>query len=133
MGRRAEPLRFVCQHCGAERETYSTSNKGMFCDRACRAAFRRKGRDQPGRYRQGGTWMLRWNEGGTQRHQYEHRRIWETVHGPIPEGYEVLHINGDRYDNRIENLECRPWLNNHERRRFLAGHAQSPATRKAVE
>lgn len=35
----------------------------------------------------------------------EHRYVWEQVHGPIPKGYEIHHINGKYYDNRIENLQ----------------------------
>lgn len=34
-----------------------------------------------------------------------HREVWQSVHGPIPKGYHVHHINGDKGDNRIENLE----------------------------
>jgi hypothetical protein len=34
-----------------------------------------------------------------------HRLIWESVHGPIPEGLEINHRNGIRWDNRIDNLE----------------------------
>ena len=33
-----------------------------------------------------------------------HRLVWETFKGPIPDGMHVDHINGDRADNRIENL-----------------------------
>ena len=33
-----------------------------------------------------------------------HRLIWEHVHGPIPAGMSIDHINGDRADNRISNL-----------------------------
>lgn len=34
-----------------------------------------------------------------------HRLVWEAAHGPIPDGYEVNHINGVKSDNRIANLE----------------------------
>ena len=35
-----------------------------------------------------------------------HRVIWEHVHGPIADRDLVInHINGDRLDNRIQNLE----------------------------
>ncbi len=34
----------------------------------------------------------------------EHRLIYEKYHGVIPDGYHVHHINGDKSDNRIENL-----------------------------
>lgn len=35
-----------------------------------------------------------------------HRLIWETYNGPIPEGYIIHHINGNKKDNRLENLAC---------------------------
>jgi hypothetical protein len=33
-----------------------------------------------------------------------HRLIWEMFNGPIPENLLVDHIDGDVYNNRIENL-----------------------------
>lgn len=34
-----------------------------------------------------------------------HRIVWESVHGPIPDGLQINHINGIKTDNRINNLE----------------------------
>ena len=39
-------------------------------------------------------------------HQYAHRLIWETCKGPIPAGYYIDHLNGNKADNRIVNLEA---------------------------
>ena len=37
-----------------------------------------------------------------------HRACWEAHYGPIPPKHDVHHPNGNRLDNRIENLECLP-------------------------
>ena len=34
-----------------------------------------------------------------------HRAIWKSHFGSVPEGYDVHHLNRDKSDNRIENLE----------------------------
>jgi len=34
-----------------------------------------------------------------------HRIVWESQSGIIPNGYLLHHKNGDRLDNRLENLE----------------------------
>lgn len=34
-----------------------------------------------------------------------HRFIWEAIHGNIPNGYDIHHIDKDRTNNAISNLE----------------------------
>lgn len=39
------------------------------------------------------------------RQKFEHVLVWEQHHGPVPPGKEIHHINGDKLDNRITNLQ----------------------------
>lgn len=36
---------------------------------------------------------------------YAHQLVWVTVHGPIPAGMTINHLNGIKDDNRLCNLE----------------------------
>tara|TARA_R110002126_G_scaffold6065_5_gene31939 strand:+ start:816 stop:1355 length:540 start_codon:yes stop_codon:yes gene_type:complete len=42
---------------------------------------------------------------GKYKHRPIHRVLWEAFNGRIPKGFEVNHINLNRQDNRLENLE----------------------------
>lgn len=39
------------------------------------------------------------------RHRMEHDMVWEENNGPIPEGYQVHHVDEDKTNNGIGNLE----------------------------
>jgi hypothetical protein len=34
------------------------------------------------------------------------RLLWESFNGPIPPGMTIDHINGEKADNRLDNLRC---------------------------
>ena len=40
----------------------------------------------------------------SRKHRMEHVLVWEAHHGPVPAGMEIHHVNGDKLDNRVENL-----------------------------
>lgn len=35
-----------------------------------------------------------------------HRAVWEFYNGPIPDGYHIHHVDGNKDNNDISNLEC---------------------------
>lgn len=50
---------------------------------------------------------------------YAHRVIWIMHNGDIPEGMVIDHINGEKDDNRLENLRCITKRDNHRHRAKL--------------
>lgn len=36
--------------------------------------------------------------------EFKHRLVWEEAHGPIPKGYFINFLDGDKQNCRIENL-----------------------------
>jgi len=52
-------------------------------------------------WKKDGGYLYCWVDGKRKLH---HIHVWEQANGPIPDGYEVDHINGQRDDNRLENL-----------------------------
>lgn len=56
-----------------------------------------------------------------------HRDVWVFHNGPIPDGYEIHHIDGDTGNNDISNLECMP------RKEHRKGHAPEVSARSSTK
>lgn len=129
---KAKRVQVACHHCGkifvrlrchvesaASRGCKKTFCPGTKCWAAGRrgegsywaakGAFIGKGHVIPGGYRRlsvpcsSGTRKRKW--------MLEHRFVWECAHGPLPDGATIHHKNGNRLDNRLENLEL--FIGNH--------------------
>ena len=46
-------------------------------------------------------------ENGTLHREYIHRLVWIDAHGPIPLGHHIHHVDGDKTNNAIDNLELK--------------------------
>ncbi len=101
----------LCPKCGRQKRKNS-----KVC-RACNSPsnlpdFVRRGPDHPnwkgGRWKDArGYWHVAIEvSSGFWETFLEHVHMWQTLVGPIPKGYHIHHVNGDRGDNRIENFEC---------------------------
>ena len=51
---------------------------------------------------------------GKRYHLYSHRAIWSYFCGDIPSGLVINHINGNKSDNRLDNLEVVTHKENHQ-------------------
>ena len=60
---------------------------------------------EAGKQCKNGYRTLTLQENGVQYTFCEHRCVWVWFNGDIPDGFEINHIDADRSNNRIENLE----------------------------
>lgn len=124
--RRKGPMHSFCERCGKRIERVGDRYR-RFCSDACRAdplgstransngyVVTKVGIDYPGANNRG--WML------------EHRYVMEQVLGRTLEAHETVHHkNGNRADNRPENLEL--WQ---KRRKQLPGQRQVDLAKEAI-
>ncbi|HAR46345.1 MAG TPA: hypothetical protein DCS05_09310 [Nitrospiraceae bacterium] len=55
---------------------------------------------------------LYWTDSETRkmRGALEHRYLWTLANGPIPVGHVIHHIDGNRANNNLHNLQCMPFV-----------------------
>lgn len=52
------------------------------------------------------------------KHFLVHRAVWEAFNGPIPEGYDIDHIDGNPHNNALNNLQAITHQENLKKREF---------------
>ncbi len=72
------------------------------------------------------TWRFNGTEGEVS--VLLHRAVWEHHNGPIPDGYDIHHGDGNPLNNDIENLECIDRAE-HRSEHWRQGDYNTPATR----
>ena len=61
-----------------------------------------------------GYYMYNLRRGGVGHNKREHRLLWEAFRGPIPAGMQINHIDFNRKNNLLSNLEVVTQEQNHK-------------------
>lgn len=118
-----------CAHCGSEIPQTGWAYEAKYCSRSCYfAAMEHSGAwkggrniDADGYVRVWAPWSL---EGRADGYALEHRLVMaDAVGRPLADEEVVHHVNGDKADNRLENLML--FVNQSEHRRFHASPTRS--------
>lgn len=99
----------ICPECGEYK--YGQSGKCQSCENKAKAILHSGKNNENwkgGITKTRGYVLIRQGVGKKAKYVQEHRLVWEALHGSIPEGYVIHHLNGIKNDNRIKNLSCLP-------------------------
>lgn len=82
---------------------YATVEGNIWCESSKRRCWIKISQQQlPGGYKQVQLYL----NSSKKVIRYVHRLIWTAFNGPIPDGYEIHHINAINDDNHLMNLEA---------------------------
>ncbi len=108
---RPAPVLSPCKGCGECKKKHPTGNSKRYaglCEECYRASMDRPNYGHGEPVLSGNGYLHRWNPQHPEARAglvHVHREVYHDAHGPIPKGHYVHHINGDKLDNRLENLE----------------------------
>ena len=65
---------------------------------------------------------------------YKHRVVWEETNGrPVPSGYIVHHIDGNKHNNRPENLDiAKPSAHTHTHENYFLNRKTKASVKRGL-
>jgi hypothetical protein len=110
----------VCEQCGASFAHRRGKDTNRFCSRSCAVQWTR-GANHPrflGRVQHPAGYIRVWAPGhpvaNADGYALEHRMVVYDAGISIPHGHHVHHLNGNKTDNRLENLAVLPESDHHK-------------------
>lgn len=61
-----------------------------------------------------------------------HRLIWETFKGTIEDGYQIHHIDENKENNSLDNLECESSFEHQRKHKLGIKHSEQTKKRQSI-